>query len=204
MSENLKISSLLQGASKSGNGIGKPEFIITCSFMKNLLIVIECKASIKKHISETLQQVNDYAVDGALHYAKFLSAGYDVIAIGISGQSKAEMKIDTYFWLKKDNGFTKLSTKKILPFDEYLSIIENNRAIDKRKKYIFDTIQDKNKYEKEMKTLLTVAFIFCPLSGAFIGRLLKPYGELGNKIVEVIGWISIVAFVALYLSYLFK
>lgn len=182
MSSNLKISALLHGASKSGNGIGKPEFIITNTFVKNLIIVIECKASIKKHMSETLQMANDYAVDGALHYARFLSKGYNVIAIGISGQSEAEMKMDTYFWLKGDYGFTKLPVKGIASMEEYITLIENNKNIYKRRHKI---ITDEFRLEKEAhdwRVLFRFSVLFFPTMGIFIGKTLKPFTPLGNKI----------------------
>ena len=42
-SSNARINKLLQGASKKGNGAGKPEFIITFEG-KDFIIVVECKA----------------------------------------------------------------------------------------------------------------------------------------------------------------
>ena len=47
--KNPKIQKLLKNASKSGSGVGKPEFIIHgFKFpFNNLVIVIECKADIK-------------------------------------------------------------------------------------------------------------------------------------------------------------
>ncbi len=92
---------------------GKPEFTIINEH-KNLAIVIECKPAkrINVHISPKLRDENilikdgnmisKYAVDGALHYAKFLSKVYDVIAIGVSGiKNSNEINVSTYYW-KKD------------------------------------------------------------------------------------------------------
>lgn len=89
---------------------GKPEFIII-NQKTNLAIVIECKPARKtnNHISPQLRDENilvqkgevisKYACDGALHYAKFLSAKYDVIAIGVSGVNNSnELKVTTYYW----------------------------------------------------------------------------------------------------------
>jgi type I restriction enzyme M protein len=47
-----KIKKLLSTASKSGLGIGFPEFIIQYKRNPDLLIVIECKAEITKHESK--------------------------------------------------------------------------------------------------------------------------------------------------------
>lgn len=88
---------------------GKPEFIIL-SKNSNLAIVIECKDSKKNLSSEYLSKENllvktgdviqNYAIDGALHYAKFLSLNYNVIAIGVS-KSKNGIACSTYFWPRK-------------------------------------------------------------------------------------------------------
>jgi Rps23 Pro-64 3,4-dihydroxylase Tpa1-like proline 4-hydroxylase len=48
------------------------EFIITFNKNKDILIVVECKADIKKHESTNKNKFSDYAVDGVLLYASFL------------------------------------------------------------------------------------------------------------------------------------
>ena len=73
-SDDKKIKRLLSYASKANNGNeGHPDFIITSSRYPDFLIVVECKAEIKKHESDTRDSYKDYAVDGALFYASFLS-----------------------------------------------------------------------------------------------------------------------------------
>jgi len=71
-----------------GTGKAKPEYIIT--FIKDLstIIVVECKKNVKFHKSEHYSRPADYAVDGALYYAKYLKSEYNVIAIGVSGTVK--------------------------------------------------------------------------------------------------------------------
>lgn len=96
---------------------GIPEFIIINN-NSNLAIVIECKPAAKtnNHISAYLKNdnvlvgrgdiISKYAVDGALHYAKFLAKKYNVIAIGISGiQNSNDFKISTYYWEKDKTVF---------------------------------------------------------------------------------------------------
>lgn len=87
---------------------GKPEFIIINTH-NNLAVVIECKPKTTNHCSKKLREehilskdvkaISRYSVDGALHYAKFLSANYDVIAIAVSG-TPDNHKIDTFAWEK--------------------------------------------------------------------------------------------------------
>ena len=92
-SSNPKIDKLLKYASKKGSEKGYPEFIISFKNNPDFIIVVECKADIAKHQSSTLDNYDEYAVDGALLYASFLSKEYDVLAIGVSGQNKKELKV---------------------------------------------------------------------------------------------------------------
>lgn len=131
---------------------GKPEFIIINN-NSNLAIVIECKPEKKTSllISSSLRDkkylqirgdiIGKYAVDGAVHYAKFLSKNYDVIAIGVSGlQNSDELNICTYFWKKgqllqfgeDDKGnricygpFYDMKLDKLYPYEYYLNFVQN-------------------------------------------------------------------------------
>lgn len=72
-SQNTKIQNLLRSASKTGRGgVGAPEFIIKSKKVQDFVIVFECKADNKKHASELLDCPKDFAVDGAIHYARYL------------------------------------------------------------------------------------------------------------------------------------
>lgn len=114
-----KIDKLLKNASKKGNGCGYPDFIITSKEHSDFLIVIECKADIQKHKSETRDKYADYAVDGALLYASFLSKEYDVLAIAISGETKKELKVSHFFQLCKKSEYHDCFKNQILPFKDY-------------------------------------------------------------------------------------
>jgi type I restriction enzyme M protein len=97
-SQNTKIQSLLKSASKTGKGgVGAPEFIIKSKKIQDFVIVIECKADVKKHISENLDSPVEFAVDGALHYAKSLAKDFNVIAIGCSGQDTKSLNLRSEF-----------------------------------------------------------------------------------------------------------
>jgi len=96
-SDSPKIQKLLQKASKSGEGMGRPEFIIRKKDDVEFLMVIECKPDIKHHESKNRDQYRDYATDGALLYSSHLSDGFNVIAVAVSGEEKNDYKISTFF-----------------------------------------------------------------------------------------------------------
>jgi type I restriction enzyme M protein len=129
ISDNPKIDRLLKSASKGGEGYGRPEFIIQSKRDPEFLLVIECKPDIKKHRSATLDRPKDFAVDGVLHYAKHLCRLYNVLAIAISGQTFAELKISNFIVRKgKYNDYEVLrdkhnqDVKELLKFDDYFDL----------------------------------------------------------------------------------
>lgn len=97
---NPKIDKLLKNSSKSGNGAGRPEFIISFKNNPDNLIVIECKASISQHESKNRNLYKDYAVDGVLLYASYLKDAFNIIAIAVSGQNEIEKKNLNFFVAK--------------------------------------------------------------------------------------------------------
>ena len=91
-SQNDEINQILSKASKSGTGrLGRPEFVIRFQDEPNLVAVVECKANRLKHKSPDLNIPKDYALDGALHYAGYLSRTFDVLAIAVSGTKKLDI-----------------------------------------------------------------------------------------------------------------
>lgn len=95
---NIKeIDEALKTASKKGTGnVGFPEYV---GVVKDYLLVIEDKASLSKHIkfdnknciSIEVNAVRDYAVNGALFYAKHLARNTTykkILAFGVSGDEK--------------------------------------------------------------------------------------------------------------------
>jgi hypothetical protein len=102
-SDSPKIDKLLKNASKSkkGSGAGYPEFIIYAKAYSEFIIVIECKADSKKHISNNKDQYANYAVDGSLLYGSFLAKEFGVVAIGVSGENAKELKISHNYFLKE-------------------------------------------------------------------------------------------------------
>lgn len=118
------IEKLLKNASKKGEGVGRPEFIITNN-TSDVLIVIECKANPTDQQSLEIDKVDKYAVDGAIHYASYLSKEYDVIAIGVSGETEQELVIDTYTYNKNSTRAIDSNIKEFRTFDEYTRIVKN-------------------------------------------------------------------------------
>lgn len=119
-SDNPKIDKLLKTASKKGSGKGKPEFLITFSGNSDLIIVVECKAETTKHESPTKDKFSEHAVDGALLYASYLSKEFDVLAIGVSGQTKQQLKVSHFLQLRNERKAVSIFGNKLLSGNDYL------------------------------------------------------------------------------------
>jgi type I restriction-modification system DNA methylase subunit len=118
--DNKKLTKLLQNASKSGAGKGFPDFIITCGRYPDLVILVECKADTKYHESATLDSFREYAIDGALLYASFVSKEYDVIAIGFSGEKAPLTRQSHYIQLNGEKDYHQLFNEgELLDIDSY-------------------------------------------------------------------------------------
>lgn len=121
ISSNKAIKALLSKASKSGNNSGRPEFIIQPKEYPDMLLIIECKADIAKLKSVSLDSPKDYAVDGALHYAKFLSSKYKVIAVGIAGEK--DIKTECYL---VTNNSVKILNNNLYSLKDLIYLINND------------------------------------------------------------------------------
>jgi hypothetical protein len=138
------VKRLLKNASKSGGGgVGAPEFIISSPGAPDFLLVIECKANVRDHVSDSneaqtgcgsetesaeqaIRRTQRFAVDGALHYAEALAREFNVIAIGVSGESLQSARISTYLWPKGGERQKELVSKDgaalagIIPWHDYI------------------------------------------------------------------------------------
>lgn len=121
-------------------GKSLPDFIISFKEDLHTIIVIECKKNISKHSSSMLDSPKDFAVDGALFYAKHLKESYNVIAIGVSGTSIDKFKTTTFYWKKGENQPNKLSKINdiLLEPHNYLNIIQGKKL---EKEYSIDDIR---------------------------------------------------------------
>ena len=120
-SDNPKIAKLLKTASKKGIGAGFPDFIITYPTNSDLLIVIECKAEITKHVSQNKDQYSQFAVDGVLLYSSYLSKEFDVLSIAVSGQNAKKLKVSHFLQLQGKKQTVQQFGDKLLPPTDYLN-----------------------------------------------------------------------------------
>ncbi len=126
-SDSARINKLLANASKSGSGAGKPEFIIHSNKVSDFIVIVECKANPTKHESDTKTQYRDYAVDGVLLYASFLSKEFDVLAIAVSGQDEASFRISHHLHLQKTDKAVEWDVSTdIVSFGEYYGAFINS------------------------------------------------------------------------------
>lgn len=128
-SSNKRIIDCLAKASKSLTGKpGRPEFIITFpSQSMEYLIVIECKADVKMHVSENRDKAKDYAVDGALHYSSYLSEEFNVLSIAVSGENLDELVISQFLQHKGQKEIVQLKDNKLLTLFDYAHAFQNEQ-----------------------------------------------------------------------------
>jgi type I restriction enzyme M protein len=165
-SDNPRINNLLK--SKSGNGKpGRVEFIITFKDDPENIIIIECKADVRKHESDDRSNYGEFATDGALWYASYLSKEFNVIAIAVSGQTEEEIKVSNFLWIKKNTGYKELKRKKIEELKEYIFLFRNDEEVLKKKEKelvkfsrdLHNYMRDYAKLTEEQKPLLVSAVL---------------------------------------------
>lgn len=90
---------------------GTPDFVVTLDGA-DIVVVIECKGNTEDHTKYaeaekyigygygTPDETERYAVNGALWYASFLKSDYDVVAVGVSGQTMTEARVSSFVWPK--------------------------------------------------------------------------------------------------------
>ncbi|MCM1309094.1 MAG: SAM-dependent methyltransferase, partial [Butyrivibrio sp.] len=144
----------LNDYSQGGGGKAKPEYIITFDDDISTIIVVECKKTVAKHSTPDYAYPKAYAVDGALYYAKYLKNEYNVVAIGISGTKKDNMKVNTFYWQKGQETYSEMPKSRdiILEPKNYIELIKGNKL---KKAYSLDDIRetaiDMHNYLREIK-----------------------------------------------------
>jgi len=190
-SDNPTIQKLLKSASKSGAGLGKPEFIIRKKDDNDFLIVIECKADTKYHESKNRDLYKDYAVDGALLYGSHLSKEFNVIAIGISGENEEDSKINTFLYAKRSSSYTNLldennqKIQKILNWGRYIDrakfdpVLAKSRHSDLMRfsRELHDYMRDYAKITEAQKPLLVSGALLALMDRGFEVAYKKYEGE---------------------------
>lgn len=133
------IREALSKASKSGKGkTGYPEFIVTAPGTPDIVVLVECKADTSKHESANRDKPVDYAVDGVLHYARFLSPTYTVVAIAVSGSAKSHLW--SLFLLPKGDNVAKAlvapsgaPVDALIPMEDLIRAASFDPAVHKRR-----------------------------------------------------------------------
>ena len=121
-SEIEAVKRLLKASSKTGRGgTGSPEFILSDKSTPDFLVIIECKASVRYHEGPKHADPALYAVDGVLHYAANLAKEFNVIAVAVSGQTKAQLKVSTFLHPKCATAAKELLTKNGAPITQLIS-----------------------------------------------------------------------------------
>jgi type I restriction enzyme M protein len=136
-SDDPKIRRALAKASKSGDGVGKPEFVLRLKDHPDLVIVVECKADATKHVSKHLDKPALYAVDGVLVYSTHLSKDFDVISIAVSGTDTASLRVSTFRQLRGSPAAEPLKDEhglvsRLVPVVEYRRLLDFDPAMRRR------------------------------------------------------------------------
>ena len=164
--DDRRIAKLLAGASKSGSGVGKPEFLATFNERPEFLIVIECKADIRKHGSKNRDNPKDFAVDGVLHYAKHLSREFNVLAIAVSGTKKSSLRISHFWRFKGQVDEEETFGGELLQISNYLEdYLEHDKVLHQDLQSLLSFTQELNtrfhklKIEEANRSLLISAIL---------------------------------------------
>lgn len=156
-SSNPIIANILAKASKKRTGgKGFPEYLIHDS-KSDIVIVVENKKNRKKHIyAEMDLKVDEYAVNGALWYASFLKDEFDVIAIGISGNSIDQLLIDTFAWRKNAETFNNLNLHDLLDIDGYRDYLKKPGRLRSEKATLLELNEKANEINEFLRNYMGI------------------------------------------------
>ena len=194
------IKRLLKSASKTGKGgVGAPEFIITNPENPDFVVIFECKADSKDHCSQQANQLlngipvvetdeqyakrtQKYAVDGALHYASFLSKDFNVVSVAVSGTPDTTVEISAYLNTKGNAKPKPLCTKEkkeitsIIPWSDYIQHATFDPSVQRMRfeelmafsRELHDFMRDHAKLTESEKPLLVSGTLISLRSKAFV------------------------------------
>ena len=194
------IKRLLKSASKSGKGgTGAPEFIITCPTDSDFVVIIECKADTKDHASKIAatilngddveeseeqyaKRAQKFAVDGVLHYARYLAKEYNVISVAVSGTPDTTVAIST-FLNSKGNQKPKLLNSRdgvtldsLIPWSDYIEHATFDPTVQRMRfdelmsfsRELHDFMRDHAKLTESEKPLVVSGTLIALRSKAFV------------------------------------
>lgn len=194
-SEIAKVKQLLSKASKNAKGnTGYPEFIISNQKDSAFLIVFECKPDVRKHESSTRDKPVEYAVDGVLHYAKYLSKHYNVLAVAVSGTTTSSMKVSNFIVpagsmdAKVLVNESEIPVNNIIPYEDYYRLASFDPDVAKKRhadllafsKELHEFIWTKAKISEEDKPLLVSGTLIALMNTTF----LKTFNSLPAEEVQ--------------------
>lgn len=181
----LKVA--LKGRAKTENktNFGKPDFSLT---QYQAPVVIENKLGLKKLIADAKDgvkfdgtSVNNYAVNGALHYATGMIASgqyHEVIAIGIAGDSDETIEIKVYYvYGSGEQSFKLLENVTTLDFLENKKTFDEfyNSAIltdDEKHEILINSQAQLQKYAKSLNKLMHNHNITAPQRVLYVSGML--------------------------------
>ncbi len=170
-SDVKEINEALKTASKKGTGkVGFPEYV---GVVGRFVIVIEDKASLDKHIKRTdtnliaedFKSIGDYAVNGALFYAKHIVKNTNfknIIALGISGNKKTHKISPIYVNDRCDY-------QELDELETLISFSEKNIE----EYYLKEIVKEKTDVEKQTEEILKDA--------AQLHEDIRNYGNIEDK-----------------------
>ena len=200
-SDDPKIKKALATASKSGAGVGKPEFIVRLKDDPDFLIVIECKVDPTHHASKKLDKPALYAVDGVLLYSAHLAKHFDVISIAASGTSATSIKVSTFRQLRGAATYEALSDEhgpieRLLPVSEYRRLLSFDPAVRRRSQdelmlfsqRLHHYLRDYAKLSENEKPLAVSGCLLALRDEAFKAswRKYKTGGTLGRELIAAL------------------
>ena len=207
--ESLRLRRALSTASKTGGaGRGRPEFIVTEKGSDGFAVIIECKANSTSHISprikaglpSTIADVENYAVDGLLHYLKYVSKVADVVGVAVSGASD-DLRISTFRQVKASETPEPLLDRyggevvSLLPFRDYFWLFHHDptvleRSMDQIMSFSRDVhnfMRDYAKLTEQEKPLMVSAILLALQHGPFrSGWAESEDEELPNELMHAL------------------
>lgn len=190
MSDYMKEA--LKGSAKTKNktNFGKPDFHIEKYKIDNIVVpvVFEDKLQTNKLLAQNSEgiknddkSISNYAVNGAIYYAtQMIASGKynEVIAIGVAGDSVADVKIDVYFVYGSS-----FKTIKQMPKYQTFDFLENQTTFDNFYRDCVLTDKDKhellirskadlNSYAKELNKLMHNHNITAPQRVLYVSGML--------------------------------
>ena len=213
------IKRLLKLASKSGRGgSGAPEFIITCPTDTDFVVIVECKADDKDHVSKQaissikgvkleeleeqyIKRTQRYAVDGVLHYARFLAKEFNVISVAVSGTLDSTVRVSTFLNSKGSSKPKNLNTREsqplntLIPWSDYIEHATFDPTVQRMRfdelmafsRELHDFMRDHAKLTESEKPLMVSGTLIALRSKAFVASfdILSPE-ELQKEWMRVI------------------